>query len=47
MSKSAEFYREKAEEMRDLARRAADPKLRASLTAVAAQYDRLAQAAGR
>ena len=43
MSKRASFYRDKANEMRDLARRrTSDVKLSAKLEEVAREYDRLA-----
>ena len=45
MTKQAKFYREKAREMRDLARRTSDAKLKAKLSDVAAEYDRLAKEA--
>lgn len=42
MGKRSSFYQGKASEMRDLARRASDLKLRDKLEEVAKEYDRLA-----
>lgn len=44
--KQAEFYRKRARDMRELARRAGDAQLRAKLVEVALEYDRLAEEAG-
>ena len=42
MNKQSKFYRKKAQEMRELARRATDAKLCIKLNEVADEYDRLA-----
>ena len=47
MSKQAQFYRDKAQEMRDLAKRSHDQALKEKLREVAAEYDRLAGKAER
>ena len=47
MSKQSKFYRAKAQEMRELAKRATDAKLRDKLGEVADEYERLAGEAER